>query len=288
MTETAEPAARPGMVRRLYEWVLTLSETPYAVPALAVLAFAESSFFPIPPDVLLLALCLGKPRKAFLYALICSVFSVLGGVGGFYIGYAMEPVGRWIITHVASAEKFDVVAAMYGEDAFFFITVAAFTPIPYKVFTIAAGMFHESVPLSTLVLASAVGRSARFFLVAGLIWKYGPSVRVFIGRYFDRLMWIFLFLLILGFAVLKFAGSHPPLTFEESRVKLDSDNANVRIIRIEQIREAAGREFGFDPEFKGSDPGNRAALEAIRNWFEQQPVEPAPTEPAKDGSDDGG
>jgi len=261
-------------MRRLYEWILGLAGTRYGLPALAILAFAESSFFPIPPDVLLLALCLGLPRSSLKYALVCSLFSVLGGIGGYYIGYGIEPLGRWIITHVASPEKFDVVAGMYGEDAFFYITVAAFTPIPYKVFTIAAGMFHESVPLSALVLASMVGRTARFFLVAGLVYKFGPPIRVFIGRYFNRLMWIFLALLVLGFLALKLLGGHEPLSWENTRAKLLSDNASVRAMRIEQVRERAGREFGFDPDRSPDDPANQAALEAIRLWFETNPTSP--------------
>ena len=256
--DSKAPQPRQGALRRLYEWILGLAETRYGVLALALLAFAESSFFPIPPDVLLLALCLGLPRGAFKFALVCSICSVLGGVGGYYIGYSVEPVGRWIITHIASPDKFDVVAGMYGDNAFFFITVAAFTPIPYKVFTIAAGMFHESVPLSTLVLASVVGRSARFFLVAGLVYKYGPPVKVFIG------------LLVLGFASLPLVGGHQPLEWSQSLTRLQSENVNVRIMRIAQIRTAAGRAFGFDAELEPDDPANRPALEAIRAWFESR------------------
>ncbi|MFH0945570.1 MAG: DedA family protein [Planctomycetota bacterium] len=270
MTEAAKAVRRPGAMRRLYDWVLSLADTPYAVPALALLAFAESSFFPIPPDVLLLALCLGLPGRSFRFALVCSVCSVLGGILGYTIGYGVEPLGRWIITHIASPEKFDVVAEMYGNDAFFFITVAAFTPIPYKVFTIAAGMFHDSVPLTTLVLASIVGRSGRFFLVAGLVYKFGPPVRDLINKYFDRIMWIFLVLLVLSFASLKLMGGHHPLELEETLGKLRSDNANVRVMRIEQVRMEAGREFGFDPELAPGDPANQDPLEQIRLWFEQQ------------------
>ena len=270
MTEAAKAERRPGAMRRLYDWILGLADTPWGVPALAILAFAESSFFPIPPDVLLLALCLGLPRRALRFALVCSIFSVLGGVLGYYIGYGVEPLGRWIITHIASPEKFDVVAEMYGNDAFFFITVAAFTPIPYKVFTIAAGMFHDSVPLTTLILASMVGRTARFFLVAGLVYKFGPAVRDYINKYFDRLMWIFLILLVLGFASLKYLGGHHPLELAETMSKLRSDNANVRVMRIEQVREKAGREFGFNPELSPEDPANQDPLEQIRLWFEEQ------------------
>jgi membrane protein YqaA with SNARE-associated domain len=204
--ETSAP--RRGVMRRTYDWVLGWAESPYATLALFVLAFAESSIFPIPPDVLLLALCLGSPRKSLKYALVCSLGSVLGGIAGYYIGYAFEPVGRWIITTLANPDTFETVARLYQEDAFFYVLVAAFTPIPYKVFTIAGGMFHDWVPLSTLVLASIVGRSARFFLVAGLIWKFGRPIQNFIDRRFNQLMWIFLLLLAGGFAAIKFFGSH--------------------------------------------------------------------------------
>ncbi len=255
------------MMRRLYDWILGLAETKYAVAALALLAFAESSFFPIPPDVLLLALCLGAPARSLRYAFVCSIASVLGGIGGYSIGYAFEPFGRWIITHVASPEKFDVVAGMYGEDAFFYVCVAAFTPIPYKVFTIAAGMFHESVPLSTLVLASLLGRSARFFLVAGLVWKFGPPVKYFIDRHFNRLMWTFLVLLVLGFAAIKFVGGHSELTLADTLNKLDSNNVSVRILKVQEIEQRAGTTFGLDPAHLGGDPRNAEARKRLEEWF---------------------
>ncbi|MFG0319254.1 MAG: YqaA family protein, partial [Planctomycetota bacterium JB042] len=140
--EAAPKAARPSLMRRLYDWVIGFAESKHAALALFLLAFAESSFFPIPPDVLLLALCFGAPRKSLFYALVCALGSVLGGVGGYYIGYAFSDLGRWLISTLAGPDKFDVVAGMYGDDAFFYVTVAAFTPIPYKVFTIAGGMFH--------------------------------------------------------------------------------------------------------------------------------------------------
>ncbi|MBI4881519.1 MAG: DedA family protein [Planctomycetes bacterium] len=270
MTDSACGAKRPGLLRRTYDWVLGLAETPYAVPALAALAFAESSCFPIPPDVLLLALCLGLPRRSFRYALITSVFSVLGGIGGYGIGWAAEPVGRWIITHLASARAFDQVAVWYGEDAFFYILLAAFTPIPYKVFTIAAGIFHESVPLTTLVLASIVGRSARFYLVAALVYRFGPPVRVFIERHFDRLMWTFLVLIVLGFAAIKYLGGGERLEAQDSLERLASPSAAVRAVRIERIEEEAGREFGFDARLPPGDARNEAALRAIEAWFAER------------------
>lgn len=271
MTETGTLAARTGRgpfswMRRLYFWVLGLADTRYGEPALFLLAFAESSFFPIPPDVLLLALCLGRPKRSLRFALTCSVGSVLGGIGGYWIGYAFEPLGRWIIAHLASPEKFDLVADMYGRDAFFYIAVAAFTPIPYKVFTIAAGMFHESVGLETLVLASAMGRTARFLLVGGLVYRYGPPIRVFIERAFDRLLWAFLVLLVAGFVAIKFLGGGDPYEPDALEERLTSPLPAVRRLWIERVEEEADADFAFDPDLPPDHPANRAALERIREW----------------------
>lgn len=197
-TPAAAEAARPNILKRLYNWVLHWAETPYGVPALFALAVVESSFFPIPPDVLLIALCMGVPKKSFKFAAWCALGSVLGGIGGYYIGYAAEPLGRWIIfdlLHYGAA--WDKVAALYGQNAFLAILGAAFTPIPYKVFTIAAGVFHEQVPLLTLIGASAIGRTARFMLVSGTIFFFGPPVKRILDRYLE---WAALGLFGLGVA----------------------------------------------------------------------------------------
>lgn len=194
----ATPPARPNPIKRLYNWVLHWADTPYGVPALFALSFVESSFFPIPPDVLLIALCMGAPQKAFKFAGWCAVASVLGGIGGYYIGYLAEPVGRWIIfdlLHYGSA--WDKVAELYGHNAFLAILAAAFTPIPYKVFTIAAGVFHEQVPLLTLIGASIIGRTGRFMLVAGTIFFFGPPVKRLLDKYLE---WAALGLFCLGVA----------------------------------------------------------------------------------------
>lgn len=194
-----------GPVRRLYAWVLHWAETPYALPALFVLSFVESSFFPIPPDVLLMALCMGQPRRSLVFAWWCALASVLGGILGYFIGYAAEPLGRWIIfdlLHYGSA--WDTVAALYADNAFVAIVTAAFTPIPYKVFTIAAGVFHEQVSLSTLILASAIGRSGRFFLVAGTIRLFGPMVKVYLDRYLEWATLALAVLAIGGFVAIKY------------------------------------------------------------------------------------
>ena len=205
-TIPAAAAPRPNPLKRLYAWVLHWADTKYGLPALMCLSFAESSFFPIPPDVLLIALCMGAPTRAFRFAFWCSVCSVLGGIGGYYIGFAAEPLGRWIIfdlLHYGAA--WDKVAALYGQNAFLSILTAAFTPIPYKVFTIAAGVFHEQVSLGTLVGASVIGRSGRFFLVAGCIYYFGPPVKRLLDKYLEVFTVLFMVLLVGSFFLIKYA-----------------------------------------------------------------------------------
>ncbi|MHC4180589.1 MAG: YqaA family protein, partial [Planctomycetota bacterium] len=194
-----ETARRPGIVKRLYLWVLLWADTPYGTPALFVLAFAESSFFPIPPDVLQIALSVSKPRRSFYYAAVAVVASVLGAVLGWYIGYALwETTGEFFKTYIpgVSQKNFDLVKAKYDQYGFMAITVAAFTPIPYKVFTIAAGVFKIRLPV--LLLASVLGRSARFFAVATCIYLFGPSVKELIDKYFGLATIVFTVLLIGG------------------------------------------------------------------------------------------
>ena len=191
------------MIRRLYDWVLSWADTRYGVPALAVVSFIESSFFPVPPDPLLMALSLGKPKRSFRYAAVCSVMSVLGGIVGYLIGWGIwELVSDYFFTYLFSQETFLYVSGKYEENAFMAILGAAFTPIPYKVFTISAGVFKISLPI--LIAASVIGRSARFFLEAGLIFFYGVRIKSFIDKYFNLLITLFFVLLVLGFLVVKF------------------------------------------------------------------------------------
>jgi membrane protein YqaA with SNARE-associated domain len=201
----AAVAAKPNWLQRLYQWVLHWADTPHGLTALVFIAFIESSFFIIPPDVLLIALCMGAPKKSFKFALWCAVGSVAGGIAGYYIGYAAEPLGRWIIfdlLHYGSA--WDKVAELYGQNAFLAILTAAFTPIPYKVFTIAAGVFHEQVSLGTLVGASVIGRTGRFMLVAGSIYLFGPPIKRLLDKYLELFTVVFMVLLIGGFVLIKF------------------------------------------------------------------------------------
>lgn len=190
-----------GKLRRLYDWVEHFAETPYGSWALLLLAFAESTFFPVPPDILLIALAVSIPSRAFRYALICSVGSVLGGVVGYVIGYRfMEVIGFGILNFYSLAEKYQKVAELYNRYNVWVVGIAGFTPIPYKVFTISAGAFN--INFSLFLLASLVSRSARFFLVSGLIYIFGKEIRTFIERYFNILAVVFVLLLVAGFILL--------------------------------------------------------------------------------------
>jgi len=203
MTKPVEPSRNP--MRRLYNWVLHWAETPYGTPALFILAFAESSFFPVPPDVLLIALALSIPRRAFRYALVCSVGSVLGGILGYSIGaFLREPVAQPFIYWMGWEPLYQQVSQYYGEYGFWIVFTAGFTPIPYKIFTITAAMTDPPIHFGLFLLASAVGRSGRFFLVGGLIRVFGPPIRRLIEQYFNIACTLFVILLIGGFVVLKY------------------------------------------------------------------------------------
>lgn len=191
-------------LRRLKEWVEGYAEKPHAEWALFVIAFIESSFFPIPPDVLLIAMAVIVPTKAFRYALICTAGSVLGGVFGYFIGWAFfETIGQPILQFYGAMGHYETVRQLYSEHAFWAIFTAAFTPIPYKVFTIAAGTFEIS--LATLIGASILGRAGRFFIVAALFYFFGAPIKKFIDKYFELLTVVFLVLLVGGFVIIRFA-----------------------------------------------------------------------------------
>jgi len=190
------------MLRKLYDWVLHWAETPYAEPALFLIAFAESSFFPIPPDVLLIALALSIPARSFRYALICSVGSVTGGMFGYFIGYGLwEGVGRPIFEFYGYMGKYEWIRAKYEMYNAWAVGIAGFTPVPYKVFTIAAGACR--INFTVFVLASAFSRAARFFLVGGLIRAYGEPIRGFIEKYLNIITVVFVVFLIGGFIFVK-------------------------------------------------------------------------------------
>lgn len=179
-------APRWALHRRLYEWVLSWANTAYGTPALLVHSFAESSFFPIPPDVLQIALTLGTRGRAFFYAAVSTVGSVAGGLAGYVIGWGLwQTVDEYFYRFVFSPEKFERVSDLYRDHGFWVVFIAAFTPIPYKVFTIAGGVC--AVPLPMFVIASVVGRGGRFFLVGFLLWWYGERMRHFVEKYFNVL-----------------------------------------------------------------------------------------------------
>ncbi len=190
-------------IRALYDWVLHWADTPYGTPSLGVLAFAESSVFPVPPDVLLVALALGKPKRSFYYALVCSIFSVVGGVAGYALGMGVwNIVDQFFFTYVFSEETFLKVRNMYETWAFWAVFTAGFTPIPYKVFTIAAGVCR--INFFMFLMASLFSRSARFFLVAALIFFFGPPIKSFIDKYFNLMVVAFTVLLVGGFFLVKY------------------------------------------------------------------------------------
>ena len=190
------------MFKNLYKWVLKWADTPYGAWALFILAFSESSFFPIPPDVLLIALAVGKPKKALTFALICSVGSILGGIAGYLIGWQfMTVVGQKVLAFYGLTEKVAYIASLYNQYDAWAVGIAGFTPIPYKVFTITAGAFR--IHFLVFLLASAVSRSARFFLVGGLIYLFGPRIQSFIDTYFNTLVVVFTVLLVASFFLIK-------------------------------------------------------------------------------------
>lgn len=198
-------------IRKLYDWVLHWAETPYGPMALFILAFAESSFFPIPPDVLLIALALGVRKKSFSFALICSIASISGGLFGYGIGHflwwegsAYSGIAQFFFNNIPgfTEEVFMSIQKQYSDYGFMIIFTAGFTPIPYKIFTISAGAFD--INLLLFVIASTASRTARFFLVAGLIWKFGKPITAFIDKYFNLLTLIFTLLLVGGFFSIKY------------------------------------------------------------------------------------
>ena len=199
----APPVRSRNPIRRIYDWVLSWANSPYAVPALFVLAFTESSFFPIPPDVLLIALALSVPTRAFRFAAWCTAGSVLGGLFGYFIGYALWATFQpYLINRVFSQATFDIVTGKFNEYGELAIFIAAFTPIPYKVFTVAAGV--AKLNLLGFTGASIIGRGARFFLVALLIRKLGPRAKQWIDENFNIVTIVGTLLLVGGFLAIKY------------------------------------------------------------------------------------
>jgi len=207
---SAQPEVRAGSTvprwalhRRLYEWTLALAYRKHATMALFFLSMAESSFFPIPPDVLQAAMTLERRERAWWYATVSTAGSVIGAVFGYLVGWLLwNAVSGFFFRFVFSEEAFAKVVELYDEHAFMAVFLAAFTPIPFKVFTVAAGVCAISIP--ALVVASIVGRGARFFAVALLIWAFGPIVKRFLDRQFNLACLVFGVLLVGGFMLVKY------------------------------------------------------------------------------------
>lgn len=185
--------------------MLSWGNSRWGAVALFLFAFAESSFFPIPPDVLLIALCLGAVAKSFRYAAICLGGSLLGALAGYALGFFLwqTPSGEYtalaqfFFDNVFSVEGFRRVADLYDRYNFWIVFTAGFTPLPYKLFTISGGLFH--INLAMFFLASVVSRGMRFFIIAGLIWKFGEPIKRFIDKYFNLLAIAFTILLVGSF-----------------------------------------------------------------------------------------
>ncbi len=196
--------ATKNLLRKTKEWMESFALKPYALQALFIISFIEASFFPLPPDILLLAIAISAPKLGFKAAFWCAVGSVLGGIGGYYIGLGlMETVGNRIVDLYNAQDAWVKIVEAYNSDiGIWFLAIASFTPIPYKVATIAAGAVQ--MDFLQFVGVSAIGRSARFFLVGGLIYYIGPSIKFFIDKYFDKLSIAFVILLIGGFVAIKY------------------------------------------------------------------------------------
>lgn len=199
-------------IRKLYDWMLHWSETPYGPLALFLIAFAEASFFPIPPDALLIALVLGSRTKAFKFAVNSSIGSVAGALFGYALGYfawwtngnEFSSFAMFFFDNIPgfTQDQFFKIQTLYEQYDFWIIFTAGFTPIPFKIFTISSGAFD--INLIMFLVASIISRSARFFLVAFLLWKYGDTIKEFIDKYFDKLAILFTVLLIGGFVAIKY------------------------------------------------------------------------------------
>jgi len=202
-----------GLIKKLYDWVLGLAQKPNGDISLGILSFSEASFFPIPPDVLLIPLCLGNRKKVYFFAFICSCFSIIGAIFGYYIGkllwWNMPGVEYSYIANMffeyvpgITIDGFNRIQTMYDQWNFWIVFTAGFTPIPFKLITISAGTFN--INFLMFVVASIISRSARFFIVASLIKVFGDPIKEFIEKYFNLLAIVFTILLIGGFIFIKY------------------------------------------------------------------------------------
>ena len=189
------------MIRKLYDWTLSLAQSPHALWALAIVAFVESSFFPIPPDVLMIPMILAAPRRAFLIAAVATLASVAGGLFGYLIGWGFfEMIGQPIFDFYGKAEAVDDFRATFNDYGAWAVLIAGVTPFPFKVITIMSGV--TGLSLTVFIVASLIARALRFFLVAALLWQFGTPIRAFIERRLGLVFTTFCVLLVGGFLLL--------------------------------------------------------------------------------------
>lgn len=191
------------MLRRLYDWTMSLASGRHAPAALGAVSFAESSFFPIPPDILLIPMVIARRSKAFAYATLCTVTSVLGGAAGYAIGaFLFLQVAEPILAFYGYLDKFEVFRGNFNDYGAWIVFIAGVTPFPYKVITIASGATGLSLPV--FMVASVLARGLRFFAVAGLLYLFGPPIRTFIEQRLGLMFTIFVIGLVGGFALIRF------------------------------------------------------------------------------------
>jgi membrane protein YqaA with SNARE-associated domain len=188
------------MLKKIYDWCIAAADKPYALWLMGAVSFAESSFFPIPPDVMLIPMSLARPQKAWLYALICTVTSVAGGVVGYAIGALLyDSIGQWLINLYGYGDKVEAFRAGYAEYGAWIILLKGLTPIPYKLVTITSGFANYN--LLAFVLLSIVARGGRFFIVAILLNRYGTWIREVIEKRLGLWVAIAAGVLVLGFII---------------------------------------------------------------------------------------
>ena len=231
------------MIKRLYNWVLSWSDSRWGWVALLFIALFEASWFPLPPDILLIALCLGATAKSFRFATICLIGSVIGAALGYGIGHFLwitpdgDPtaLASLFYEYVFSIESFNNVGSLYDRFNFWIVFTAGFTPLPFKLFTIAGGMFD--INFMMFIIASIVARGMRFFLIAGLIWKFGAPIKVFIDKYFNLHASLFAVILI-GFTALAlwlFGSAEEPQTD-------DAVITNIEVVETPELTENSNSE----------------------------------------------